>query len=123
MISLGPYLESPFSLSSRSYVKQLLEFSVQNSHICSYWLKRCPNTNELRLRVVVGCRRCTSSLRGTGSSHSCWQRAFADEKKTGREGTTGEELSGDPNRVPQKGEQEKEGKGAMEVMMGITHTS
>lgn len=66
--------------------------------------------------LLPSCRKSAQPLRQAGTS-VCWQRGFAEEKKTGREGTTGEELSGDPNRVPTKGEQDKEGKGAMEVSL------
>ena len=73
------------------------------------------HTYIIAVEAEVTCRRCTSALRQAGNSTACWQRGFAEEKKTGREGTTGEELSGDPNRVPKKGDQDKEGEGAMEV--------
>ena len=61
------------------------------------------------------CRKSAQSLRQASTTSVCWQRGFAEDKKSGREGTTGEELSGDPNRVPKKGDQDKEGKGAMKV--------
>lgn len=52
-----------------------------------------------------------------------WQRGFAEEQKTGREGTSGEELDGDPNRVPKKGDQDKEGEGAMKVSLQYSTNS
>ena len=77
------------------------------------------NIQSVKLAPHQTCRKCTGALRLGSSSSRSWQRGFAEEKKTGREGTTGEELSGDPNRVPKKGEQDKEGEGAMKVRIAL----
>ena len=92
------------------------EWSFSGKAVVSLSLSNAEHTN------TSSCFRKGASLwKQTGNVSACWQRSFADDKKIGREGTTGEELSGDPNRVPKKGDNDREGKGAMDVSHAHLH--